>query len=57
MESDAKGYLMEPEVFVTKKVVHLDEAAVFERAANCMQGCQLPLDIVKRVMTTNIREL
>ena len=48
---------MDPELFIEKKVTRLDEAATFEKAANCMQSCQLPLDIVKRIMTSNIREV
>ena len=57
LESDRKGYIMDPATFVTKKITQLDEAAVFERAANCMQGCQLPVDIVKRVISSNVSEV
>ena len=50
-------YILDPEEFVSTKITSLDEAVSFERAAICMQNCQLPVDVVKRVMTTNVREL
>ena len=57
MKKSNVKYILEPEEFVDTKITGLDEAASFERAAICMQNCQLPVDVVKRVMSTNVREL
>ena len=43
--------------FVDNKLTNLDDAVSFEKAAQCMEQCQLPLDIVKRIMQNNIREV
>ena len=49
--------VLEPEAFLAKRHTHLEEAVAFEKAALCMQECQLPVDITKRILAANVREL
>lgn len=60
--SDRKGVgknnnelILEPEEFMRRKHTGLEEAVAFEKAAICMQDCQLPLDAVKRILASNVR--
>lgn len=40
-----------------RKVTHVDEAVKFEKTVECMEGCRRPVDIVKRIMNSNVQEL
>lgn len=51
----SKELILDAEEFIRLKHTHIDEAVAFERAAICMQDCQLPLDAVKRILASNVR--
>ena len=50
-------YILDPELFIEKKITTLEESAAFERAAMCLERCELPIDVVKRIMSSNIKEV
>ena len=52
-----KQYFLDPETFISKKITSIEEASTFERAASCMNECKLPLEIVKRIMSSNVSAL
>ena len=52
-----KEYLLDPETFISKKITSIEEASTFEKAALCMNDCKLPLEMVKRIMSSNVSAL
>ena len=48
---------MDTEEFLAHRYTSLEEAISFEKAAMCMQSCQLPLDITKRILASNIKKI
>ena len=53
----ASQFNLDPDDFVKSKLTSFEDAGKFERAAMCMQNCQLPIDIIKRIMNSNINDL
>ena len=50
-------FTMDSEEYMRTRFVSVEEAVAFEKAAVCMQQCQLPVDIVKRIMGSNFKEI
>ena len=48
------SFILEPDEFIESKVTNFEEAIAFEKAVVCMQQCQLPIDIVKRILKANV---
>ena len=47
--------MLEPEQFIAKRMTTIEEAVAFEKAATCMDDCKRPIDIVKRIMNSNVQ--
>lgn len=47
-------FVLEPEEFIEKRLTTFEEAVAFEKAASCMDDCKRPIDIVKRIMNSNV---
>jgi hypothetical protein len=50
-------FYLDPEEYFSRRFVSVEESVAFEKASLCMHNCQLPVDIVKRVMASNVKEL
>lgn len=50
-------FILEPEEFIVKKLTTIEEAVAFEKATSCMEDCRRPIDIVKRIMNSNVKEV
>ena len=50
-------FILEPEEFIARRLTTVEEAVTFEAAAACMEDCRRPIDIVKRIMNSNIQEV
>ena len=55
--ADPNELILDPVKLLAKRFTGLEESVAFEKAAICMQECQLPLDITKRILSSNVREL
>ena len=47
-------FILDPEEFIEKRLTSLEEAVAFEKATSCMEDCRRPVDIVKRIMNSNV---
>ena len=50
-------FILEPEDFIARRLTTVEEAVKFEKAACCMEDCRRPIDIVKRIMNSNVQEV
>ena len=50
-------FILEPEEFIARRLTTVEEAVKFEKAATCMEDCRRPIDIVKRIMNSNVKEV
>ena len=51
------SYTMEPSEFFSKRLVSVEDALKIERANLCMKKCQEPVDVLKRVISANLKEI
>ncbi len=40
-----------------KRYTKVEDALVIEKANKCMERCQFPVDIIKRVLASNLKEV
>lgn len=56
-QANATSFTKDPAEFFQKRVVSVEDALTIEKANLCMKKCQEPVDILKRVISSNLKEI
>ena len=56
-EYNKTSYTLDKMEFFENRLTKVDDALVVERANFCMEKCKAPVDIIKRVLASNLKEV
>ena len=51
------SYTLDKMEFFEQRVTKVEDALIIERANHCMEKCKTPVDILKRVLASNLKEI
>ena len=55
--SNEASYTKNPADFFSNRMVSVDDALTIERANLCMKRCQEPVDVLRRIVHANLKEI
>ena len=56
-EINKQSYTLDKMEFFENRLTKVEDALVVERANFCMEKCKEPVDIIKRVLASNLKEV
>ena len=54
---NAKSFTLDKVEFFESRMTKVEDALIVEQANRCMERCKQPVDVLKRVMSSNLKEV